>query len=250
MLDSWLGRNGAFPTPGSFSGNNYASGFSSRAIFLELKFMDNLSEYVRSITGNDTMMLFGKSGTCKTTFAVEILKESAKAGNKALYIDTEKNIINGKELGCDYLYCSSFDTLYMAIQNLAKGYTVVVLDSLGLPVLGEFATKDQRNRGEILLRAESMSYMLKKYSQENSCLVIVCNQPVSEFGKDEGVRLDPFGDKSRYFYKEIWYSRMILSNPNETKCSIQSFRSRRMGQDAKILNVTVSNSGVKIDKAV
>jgi len=205
--------------------------------------MSMVFEKVVSISGRDTLMLFGNSGTCKTTFSVELLKSAPKP---SLYIDTEKNIIDEKALGCGYIYCSSFDMLYSAVMNMKKGYKCVVVDSLGLPVLGEFATKDTRQRGEILLRAESISYMLKKYSQSNECLVIVCNQPVSEFGKSDGVKLDPFGDKSKYFYKEIWETVMLSASPSETRCTVKAYRSRRMGMGTRICDISVSSKGVNI----
>lgn len=207
-----------------------------------------LYDEIEKISGKDTLMVFGVSGTCKTTFATELLKAAKTKGLQGLYIDTEKNIIDEKSLGCDYMYCSSFDMLYSAVMNLKRGYNVIVLDSIGLPVLGEYATKDLRQRGEILLKAEAISYMLKKYSQTNNSIILVCNQPVSEFGKINKSDLPPFGDKSKYFYKEIWRTQMISSTPTETRCVITAYRSRRMGMGAKIFTICTSSAGVKVER--
>jgi len=205
-----------------------------------------LDEVKKIVPNPDLIMIFGPSGTGKSTFATSILKQISKEKKiKALYIDSERNLIENPTY-CDYLYTPSFDDMYKAILNLKPGYDVVVVDSLGLPILGEFATLRLDQRGDVLLKAQSISYKLKKYSKENNCYVFVLNQPESEFAKGPNHVLRPFGDKSIFFYKEVWKTRLSYSMPDKTGCIIEAFRSRRFGREKTLFTLAISDKGVEI----
>lgn len=207
----------------------------------------NLYERLIQITGTDIIEVFGESGTCKTTFALEAARDAIKKGVKVLFIDTEKNIVN-KPDGVDLVYFPSFIEAYKYILTIPRGYGLVILDSMGLPILGEFANMDMKSRGEVLLKAQSVSYALKKYSNENKAVVIVTNQPVSEFNKGKDAVLTPFGDKSIYFYKEVWSSESLSSTPDRTSCAIKAFRSRTAGRGKRIFKLEVTNAGVEVSE--
>jgi len=197
--------------------------------------------------GHDTLEVFGESGTGKTTFCLEIL--NSVKGKKSIYIDTEKNILSKLSVPSEteYIYVSDFKELYRFILSLKDGYKLVILDSLGLPILGEFATLNLNERGDVLLKAQAISYELKKYSQRNEALVIVTNQPESEFAKEKGHILRPFGDKSIYFFKEVWKTSLQFSTPNKTVCSVKSFRSRSYGRGKPLFKIIISDEGRKIE---
>jgi len=193
--------------------------------------------------GYDTLEIFGESGTGKTTFCKQVVESF---DGKALYIDTEKNLLKAPEK-CDYTYISDFKQLFQFIVNLKDGYKLVVLDSLGLPILGEFASMSLNERGDVLLKAQAISYELKKYSQRNKALVIVTNQPESEFAKEKGHILRPFGDKSIYFFKEVWKTSMQFSTPSKTVCNVKAFRSRQFGRDTLLYKIIISKDGRRIE---
>jgi len=195
--------------------------------------------------GNDTIELFGDTGTGKTTFVLKVLEELP--AEKKLYIDTERNLLKEPEFA-EYKYIPDFQELYHYIMHLPDGYKAVVIDSVGLPILGEFATMRLDEKGQILLKMEAISYALKRYSYKNDAVVIVTNQPESEFGKEKGHILRPFGDKSKYYYKEIWKSELMYSSPTKTVCNIKSFRSRFFGRDAPLYRLTVTSNDVKLER--
>jgi len=196
---------------------------------------------------NDVLEIFGESGTGKTTFCRVLVEEAMGAKKKILYIDTEKNM--AKPLtGLDYVYIPDFKLVYKAIQELKDGYDLIILDSIGLPILGEFASLGLNERGNILLQAEAIAYKLKKYSQKNDALIVVTTQPESKFGKDKGHVLRPFGDKSMYFYKEVWKTDMVYSQANGTSCIVKAFRSRVFGRGKQLFRINIGDAGVQVDE--
>ena len=225
-----------------------------------------LYEEVQKKVGHDTFELFGDTGTGKTTFALELVKEYVAKGKKVLYVDSEKNLLSTPK-GVDYKYVPSFDDMYSvfikketqmdAIKDhiekalaIKTKYDLIVLDSMGLPVLGKFALMDLRNRGNILLACEAVSMMLKYYCNKNKCTALVLNQPQSDMGKNMYSVLKPFGEKSAYFYKEIWKSRATHTGPDETVLSIEAFRSRSHGRKTKLFEMSITDSGAKITSLI
>ena len=205
------------------------------------------------LVGNDILEIFGKSGTGKTSFALTLVNEALNSKKNVLYIDTEKNL--KKEPQCDYVYIASMQSLYNYIvgekKYAEKKYDIIVLDSLGATVLGEFATMDMKERGSALLKAEAITYTLKVYSHTNNAFVLIINQPESEFGKPSNYRLEPFGDKHIYFVKEVWESkRLDTSNQYATVCNISAFRSRIFGRDTLLYQLTISGSPDKVNCSI
>jgi len=233
-----------------------------------------LYEAVEKMVGKeDAFEIFGNSGSGKTTFAVELAKEYLAKGKKVLYIDTEKNIRVKPPEKMEYAYAPSFDEMYsILVKNTDKGklvnldavkdnidkalgltkkYDLVVLDSMGLPILGKFALMDMRQKGVILLACEAISALLKHYSHKHSSLVLVTNQPQSEMRKSSNpyAVLWPFGEKSAFFYKEIWKTRLVTSRYADgfTKCYIELFRGSLGPRGTPLFELKISNNGIKID---
>ena len=222
-----------------------------------------LYEKIQELVGSDTFELFGDSGTGKTTFALELVKEFVSKKKSVLYVDSERNLLKVPK-GADYVYVPSFDDMYSVFINknvqldavkdnidkalaLKQRYDLVVLDSMGIPILMKFALMDLKNRGNILLACEAVSGMLKYYCNKFSATALVLNQPQSELGKNMYSVLKPFGEKSAYFYKEIWKSRAKHTDPDVTVLSIESFRSRSFGRKKQLFEMSVSSKGVKLE---
>ncbi len=205
----------------------------------------NLYDKFQKLVGADTLEIFGKSGTGKTTFTMEVAKSYVAKGKKVLYIDTEKNFLKKPE-NIDYEYFSKFEDAYRFIVNLNKKYDLVILDSMGLPILGAFASLNLKERGEILLKSQAISYKFKTYCQANNATVIVLNQPVSDFGKSAYEVRDPFGDKSIYFYKEVWKTRHSSTGPTLTEIVVETHRSRFKGREAELFRMSITDKGATI----
>lgn len=218
-----------------------------------------LYEILNRWVAGDTLEIFGNSGSGKSTFAIEAAKEFIAKGKKVLYIDTEKNIVDIPDK-MDYKYVPDFDDAAAVIikpelkeeESIAsgiqipKGYKLICLDSLGLPILGKFALLNLRDRGNILLKCEALSAALKIYCQKNNAIAIVTNQPQSEMGKGAFETLLPFGEKSIYFYKEVWKTVVKSNSPDETVCAIEAFRSRLTGRKTELMRMYINKDGVTI----
>jgi hypothetical protein len=194
--------------------------------------------------GNDLVEIFGVSGTCKTTISNMLVEDAINNKKKVLYLDTEKNVVRIPK-GADYRYIPNFNKLFEAIRDVCEKeepYDLVVLDSLGWTILGIFATCSLKERGEALLKAEAIIYLLKCYSERVGAKVLVLNQPVSEFNKSpqERMNLDPFGDKHIYGVKEVIRTRMVVSGPSMTKVTGEAFRMRSYGKGTPIFEFSIS----------
>ena len=196
--------------------------------------------------GEDVVEIFGDTGTCKTTVAIVLAKEYLEAKKKVLYLDTEKNI-NVIPEGMEYIYAPDFNEMLRVIVGIKdKKYDLVILDSLGAPAVGAFATSSMKERGEMLLNVTSALYLLKIYANKHNANIFVCNQPESVFNKQPGYVLQPWGDKSNYFAKEVWRTSLLMTTPMMTTVQVTAFKCRRRGRGDPLFKVTVSKSGVVI----
>jgi len=194
----------------------------------------------RGLGAPDIIEIFGETRSLKTFTAYRFAVEASKKGGKVLYIDTERNmdqcqIEELKSAGCDYTCIINFRKLLKYISSIPKGYTHIVLDSIGLPALGEFAILSTiHGKGQVLLNIQAILYLLKDYSLENNCYVLVTNQPASEMNRDEYftyrgrkmVDLPPFGDKGSFFVKEIYRAIPVIRGTLETVVDLVAWGSR------------------------
>ena len=209
----------------------------------------NLYQELLQIAGNDIIEIFGESGSGKTSFAHEVIESAKKmptpiAPTDIIYFDDERNFKEApKEI--TYRYKPKWKDMYEEVKKLdaVPSAKLIILDSLGAPILGEFATMPANERGQTLLECSAVAYRLKYLSEAKKCLVIILNQPESEFAKEKGYELQPFGDKHKFFVKEIWRSlRMDSSTKDYTYCNIESFRSRQFGRGKLLYSVEVSGA--------
>jgi len=206
--------------------------------------LDLLKQYV----GDDVMQVFGDTGTCKSKFALEVAREAIAAGKKVYYLDTERNLTTediDSLKGCEYKYTPVLDEIDKIVQKL-PAVDVVILDSIGFPVLTSYARLSMKQKGDALLKLIAIFGDLKIWAYRNNGVAVVTNQPESEFNKEKGHIFRPFGDKSQFACKEIWKTEFEHRSPNETKVSIKSFRSRSMGQRTKIASLKITDAGVEV----
>ena len=234
-------QNEAVPTE---PGNVPAVPDAPQALAASNSLLDLIQKYV----GNDVMQVFGDTGTCKSKFALEVAREAIAAGKKVYYLDTERNLTTediDSLKGCEYKYTPVLDEIDKIVQKL-PAVDVVILDSIGFPVLTSYARLSMKQKGDALLKLIAIFGDLKIWAYRNNGVAVVTNQPESEFGKEKGHIFRPFGDKSQFACKEIWKTEFEHRSPTETEVSIKSFRSRSMGQRTKIASLKITDDGVEV----
>ena len=203
----------------------------------------NLYQAILQLAGNDVVEIFGPSGSGKSTFVAEVMKDALAMSppKKVFYYDDERNALLPPK-GIQYVYKPKWDDIYAEIKklNTENEIGLVVLDSLGAPILGEYATLKSNDQGKALLEAAGVMYTFKYISDQKKCLVIVTNQPESEFRKEAGHELEPFADKSKFFAKEIWRTELASSTPDHTFCNVRAFRSRVFGRGKLLYTMDIS----------
>lgn len=208
------------------------------------KILDLIEKYA----GSDVIELFGDTGTGKSKLALHVAQEAIRAGKKVYYLDTERNLTKDDLLsikGATYKYTPDLEEIKSIVAKLPK-CDVVVIDSIGFPILTEFATMSLKERGDALLDMIAIFGSLKKWCYHNNGFAFVTNQPESEFNKDKNHVLRPFGDKSQFAAKEIWKTEFIQRAPTVTKSKVIAFRSRSVGQRTQIAVLEITGNGVEV----
>ena len=207
--------------------------------------------------GPDLMEVFGETGTMKSQGMVALAKQCAEAGRKVYYLDTENNISPSdvemlRNLGVNYHYTpvlreidEIFDKNIPAIKA-----DVIIVDSVGMPVLRKFSAMSAHDRGSALLDIIKWLGVLKEWTYLNKSIAFVTNQPQSEFGKsssqEKGDHRMPFGDKSNFIPGALLLSKKSLDSPQGSKAAFQVFRLRSHAWGEKIFEVTVDKNGPAI----
>jgi len=208
-----------------------------------------LYEKLLKLVGYDVLQIFGDTGTGKTMFCLELMRETVKNGKKVVFIDSERNLNfdeTEKPENLIYYYSPELKDIINTCANLPKA-DLYILDSMGFPVVTQFAMASMKERGDMLLKCVTLTHYLKVATWRNKALAVVTNQPVSPFGKNiPEDQLPPFGDKSQFGYKEIWRTKLERTNENETTCTIKAWRSRKFGRGKILFLMKINNKGVEI----
>ena len=207
---------------------------------------NTLLTIIQEMGGNDVIEIFGDSGSGKTKIGIQLTKEALSQGKTVYYLDTERNLTKSDILsmkGCTYKYTPMIEEIDKIAQSLPK-VDVVVLDSIGFPVLTTFARMSMKQKGDALLKLIAIFGSLKEWAYKNNGIVIVTNQPESDFNKPPGHVLRPFGDKSQFAAKEILKTEIIDRKPNCTKVKLSAFRSRSVGHGTKLADIQITSDGV------
>jgi RecA/RadA recombinase len=197
------------------------------------------------------MQIFGNTGTGKTSVCTRLAIDSRAKNKSVLYIDTEgrindDQIIAMKKTGTKYEFIKQFSKLCEAVKRLPK-VDVLIVDSAGVPALAAYCKANLGGQGQVLKDFIAMSDDLKTYATVNNALVVVINQPESSMGKGEDVILEPFGEKSRYYYKEILMTNYAKRGRKTEKTTLVlgAHRSRCMGINKVICTIEVTDEGIK-----
>lgn len=214
-------------------------------------------DQIVKVFGHDLCEVMGETGTMKTIGLFAMAMSAAKAGKKVVYLDTENNCgpEGAEELraaGVMYYYTpvlTEIDKIIMKDLALRKD-DLIIIDSVGMPILRQYATLGQKQRGDALLMLIAWFGRLKELTFQNKSVAFVSNQQASEFGKtDSKERGDyrmGFGDKANYIPGCILLAKKSIDSPNGSKAVWQVWRVRRKGWGTKVFNITASDEGSTI----
>ncbi len=204
-------------------------------------------DFIKNIVGSDVLEVFGDTGTGKSKFVHALALEAINSGKKVFFLDTERNLSSAdiSKLNGTYKYTPVFEEIKKITQNL-PAVDLVIIDSVGLPILTKFARMSMKEKGNALLDLIALMGDLKEWAYRHNGMAVVTNQPESEFAKPEGYERKPFGDKSCFATKEIWHIASTQKDKSLTKSMVKAFRSRSMGKGTGILAVEITSVGTKI----
>ena len=226
---------------------------------------DTIYKWLLRVVGHDIFMLYGDTGTGKTSFAVWLAKYYARLGKTVLYIDTEKNLAEDEFKGYNsilYIYQPSPDTFVNMVNKIAdpsskkehakpplsngdvytKIFDLIIIDSIGFPIFQKFAVASMDERGRILSILTQLAMKLKIYANIAKTQVLVIDQPSSPFGKNvkNDFELLPFGGKSRFAVKEKWLTLRDRVVPGkETVCGVYANISRVYPPQTRLFEVRI-----------
>lgn len=210
----------------------------------------SIYQLIKEYTGNDVFQLVGNTGAGKSKIALHVAKEARDQGKKVFYIDTEDNLTEkdvAELKGIKYVYMPSIEDVFkLIVLNPFPKYDLVVLDSIGLPVLSLYARMKLNEQGKAMLKMQAIMGFLKEWCHKNQALAFLTNQFESDFNKDSNHRLRPFGDKCQFFSKETWEIQLLKSEPALTSSVVKVFKSRSTGAGAHIMNIWITSAGVEV----
>ncbi|XRO77483.1 hypothetical protein ACO3VM_02845 [Methanocaldococcus sp. 10A] len=207
----------------------------------ELMFIENLMDTP------DLVEIFGPSGSGKTQLTFAYAVNKAQYGHKTMFIDLEGNTTEiqrkvMEEHGVRYKRIKGFESFYGFVEriNEHKDFDYIFIDSLGLRALGIFCRENQRGKGDILMKIQDISEVLKDFAEGTGTYVILTNQATSEMGANGHVEYyptgykkhikipdwGPWGDKHTHFVKEILQSVLVERVGNTSVCDFMTHRSR------------------------
>jgi len=207
----------------------------------ELMFIENLMDTP------DLVEIFGPSGSGKTQLTFAYAVNKAQCGYKTMFVDLEGNTTEiqkkmMEEHGVVYRRIKGFESFYNFVEkiNEHRNFDYIFIDSLGLRALGIFCRENQRGKGDILMKIQDISEVLKDFAEGTGTYVILTNQATSEMGANGHVVYSPtgykkqikipdwgpWGDKHTHFVKEILQSVLVERVGNTSVCDFITHRSR------------------------
>jgi|GEM_PF-2325334 len=216
-------------------------------------------EIPRKLFGDgDVVQIFGDSRIGKSKLAVQLAKEAMMKGDRLLYIDTERNLSEKDRLMLkdNYVVCLDIVALKDLIYNLDDDIDIVILDSIGMPVLITFAEMSTKERGEALLMMSAIFGRLKKWCFKTGGFAIVTNQTKSEMsagisgGRNQKKKLEdlpPFGDKTKYIAKNILFMGLVERGINLTHSQLRAWGCRDLAKGTTVADIYITNEGTRVE---
>lgn len=219
---------------------------------------------LQEIVGGHLVEIYSDTGNGKSRLVHHIAVEAEKAGKKVLYLDTEKSLPVGyeKQLRKYEVHTAktALDLLKQLIARVRRArdeeLDLIIVDSIGLPVLASLPEMSMRERGDAFQLMASLRFQMMGFAFEHG-LTIATNQPVSELaqvgiaGKQprvaENEPLPPFGGKSEFMAKLILRSEAIQKTPNKSIFKLVVYKAREHGREYELARFSIGKDGVSID---
>ncbi len=216
------------------------------------------------LVGNHLIEIYSDTGNGKSRLVYHIATEAERSGKKVLYLDTEKSLPVGYEKHLKnyevHTARTALDLLRQLIDRIRRArdedFNLIVVDSIGLPVLAALPEMSMRERGDAFQLMASLRFQMMGFAFEHG-LTIATNQPVSELskvsigGKEpkvlEGEPLGPFGGKSEFMAKLILRSEAVQKSPKQSIFKLVVYKAREHGQEYEFARFTVDDKGVSIE---
>lgn len=216
------------------------------------------------LVGNHLIEIYSDTGNGKSRLVYHIATEAERSGKKVLYLDTEKSLPVGyeKQLKNYEIHTAktALDLLRQLIARIQRArdedFNLIVVDSIGLPVLAALPEMDMRERGDAFQLMASLRFQMMGFAFEHG-LTIATNQPVSELAQVSvrgkapkvaaGEPLPPFGGKSEFMAKLILRSEAIQKAPSKSIFKLVVYKAREHGQEYEFARFTVDDKGVSIE---
>lgn len=216
------------------------------------------------LAGNHLIEIYSDTGNGKSRLVYHIAVEAERSGKKVLYIDTEKSLPVGYEKQLKnyevHTAKTALDLLKQLISRVRKArdedFNLIVVDSIGLPVLAALPEMSMRERGDAFQLMASLRFQMMGFAFEHG-LTIATNQPVSDLSQvsiggkaprvSEGEPLPPFGGKSEFMAKLILRSETVQKSPKQSIFKLMVYKARDRGQEYEFARFIIDNKGVSID---
>ena len=217
--------------------------------------------------GPHVVQVYGEAGTGKSRLVFAIASEAQAAGKKVLYLDTEGSLPPGYEDEIDhYEYIGPDLDALIKRARLAKQqrdqFDLLVVDSIGFPVLASYASLPLDKRLQAILSMTSIvadairfaraSKHEKLPAPEKRNLAIITNQCVSEATRfAKGLKpedpLEVFGGKIAFAPKLTVRSEVVERAPSRTVFRLVVHKSRNLPRGKEIARYALSDKGVDIE---
>jgi len=221
-------------------------------------------EKLVELVGNHLIEIYSDTGNGKSRLVYHIAIEAQRSGKKVLYLDTENSLPVGYEKQLkNYELHTAKTALNLLTQLIARvrkardeDFNLIIVDSIGLPVLAALPEMSMRERGDAFQLMASLRFQMMGFAFEHG-LTIATNQPVSELaqigiaGKEpkvaEGEPLPPFGGKSEFMAKLILRSEAVKKTPNQSVFKLLVYKAREHGQEYEFARFSIGKEGVSIE---
>ncbi len=216
------------------------------------------------LVGSHLIEIYSDTGNGKSRLVHHIATEAERSGKKVLYLDTEKSLPVGYEKHLkNYEVHTAKTALELMKQLIARvrrardeDFNLIVVDSIGLPVLAALPEMSMRERGDAFQLMASLRFQMMGFAFERG-LTIATNQPVSELshvgvgGNEPKVArnepLPPFGGKSEFMAKLILRSETVQKSPKQSIFKLVVYKAREHGQEYEFARFSVDDKGVSIE---
>ena len=219
----------------------------------------NYKKLLELADGGDYLEFFASAGHGKSRFLAFIALEVLRAGKRVMFLDCEHSLPKRiqKELGNSYkrLDFMNLDGLVDAVAKLPDGLDLICFDSIGFPVLINYAKMNMKQRGEAILKTILLRGYMKHYAENFDVLALGANQPKSEmWGAGRNIEKEdleeetpPVGGKSIHIAKGVIRMSVESKKEGESIFGMRAFECQDLPFNKLLATFTINEQGEKLE---